>query len=192
MITKKQRLVYLGSSIMSLVLVLGLSGCAQKHSHMPPGNVMSETQSGDIVRQLEAAKELDESNAMEAKAGIVPREDFVEQAGKADKAIKELRNGYPVSEAELQDALRIPPSNLSADQKAALISQIKQAEAATDHNEQAMLNEVGWGYSDQPAATGRFDQQKQLDDEVIKDLTIGEPVHWDDVQQATQIVQNPY
>jgi hypothetical protein len=190
MIIKQKLLV--GSSIVGFVFVLGLSACAQKHSHMPPGNVMSETQNGDIVRQLEAAKELDESYAMEAKTGIVLREDFVEQAGKADKAIKELRNGYPVSEAELQDALRIPPSNLSDDQKAALISKIKQAEAATDHNEQAMLNEVGWGYSDQPAATSRFDQQKQLDDEVIKDLTIGEPVHWDDVQQAKEVVQNPY
>jgi hypothetical protein len=192
MIIKKERLVHLGSSLMGLVFVLGLSACAQKHSHMPPGEFMSESQHSDIVRQLDAAKELDESNAMQPKLGVVAREDFLEQAGKADKAIKELTHGYPVSEAELQEALRVPPGDLSADQKADLISRIKQAEAATDRNEQAMLNEIGWGYSDQPAATSDFDQQKQLDNEVVEDLTIGEPVHWDDVQQATQVVQNPY
>jgi hypothetical protein len=180
------------AAITGLGCLLGLSACAQKHSHMPPGNVMSETQNGDIVRQLEAAKELDESKAMQPKTGVVAREDFLEQAGKADKAIKELRNGYPVSEAELEDALRVPPGNLSDDQKAALIGQIEQAEEATDHNEQAMLNNIGWGYSDQPADTGRFDQQKRLDDEVVKDLKIGEPVHWDEVQEAMQVVPNPY
>jgi hypothetical protein len=180
------------AAITGLGCMLGFSACAQKHSHMPPGNVMSETQNGDVVRQLEAAKELDESGAMQAKTGVVAREDFLEQAGKADKAIKELRNGYPVSEAELEDALRVPPGDLSEDQKAALIGQIEQAEQATDHNEQAMLNNIGWGYSDQPADTGRFEQQERLDDEVVKDLKIGEPVHWDEVQEAMQVVQNPY
>jgi hypothetical protein len=192
MIIKRKLLVRLGSSIVGFVFVLGLSACAQKHSHMPPGEFMSESQNSDIVHQLQAAKELDESNAMQPSTAAVPRADFLEQAGKADKAIKELTHGYPVSEAELQDALRVPPGNLSDAQKAALVSRIQQAETATDHNEQAMLNEIGWGYSDQPAATSRFDQQKQLDGEVIKDLKIGEPVHWDDVQQAMEVVQNPY
>lgn len=153
---------------------------------------MSERQNGDIVRRLDAAKELDEGEAMAPKTGPVAREDFLEQAGKADKAIKELTHGYPVSEAELQDALRVPPANLSTDQKAALINKIREAEQATDSNEQAMLNDEGWGYSDQPVVTSRFDQQKRLDDEVLKDLTIGEQVHWDDVQQAMEVVQNPY
>jgi hypothetical protein len=191
MIVKRKRFISLGSSVVGFAFALGLVACAQKHSHMPPGNVMSETRNGDILRQLEAAEELDESNAMQPKTGAVAREDFLEQAGKADKTIKELRNGYPVSEAELEDALRIPPGNLSDDQKAALIGQIEQAEEATDHNEQTMLNNIGWGYSDQPADTGRFDQQKRLDDEVVKDLKIGEPVHWDEVQEAMQVVQNP-
>src|SRR5271170_6530541 len=99
----KKRLVHLGTIITALVFVLGLSACAQKHSHMPPGEFMNESRNSDVVRQLEAAKELDESNAMQQKLGVVPREDFLEQAGKADKAIKELTHGYPVSEAELQD-----------------------------------------------------------------------------------------
>ena len=179
-------------SFAGLGVVLGLSACAQKHSHMPPGQIMSERQNGDVVRQLDAAKELDESEATDPKTSAVAREDFLEQAGKADKAIKELTNGYPVSDAELQDALRVPPAYLSAEQKSALINKIQQAERATDSNEQAMLNAEGWGYSDAPAATSRFDQQKRLDAEVVKDLTIGEPVHWDEVQQATQVVQNPY
>jgi hypothetical protein len=175
-----------------LALAFGLSACAQKHSHMPPGAYMSEQNNTDVVRQLEAAKEMDESQATSPSVKAVAKEDYLEQAGKADRAIKELTHGYPVSEAELRDALQVPPGNLSSAQKSALINRIETARAQTDHNEQAMLNEVGFGYSDAPAATSAFDQQKQLDNQVVKDLTIGENVHWDDVQQAQQVVQNPY
>jgi hypothetical protein len=173
------------------MLLLGLSACAQKHSHLPPGDYMSQQTTGRMIRQLEAAKELDESEAMRSSAGTVAQEDFLEQAGKADRAIEELTHGYPVTQAEYRDAIQIPPENLSAAAKSALIKKIEQARTATDHNEQAMLNEEGWGYSDQPAATGAFDQRKRLDDEVIKDLTIGEQVHWDEIRQAAQVVQNP-
>jgi hypothetical protein len=172
-------------------LLLGLSACAQKHSHMPPGDYMSQQSTGQMVRHLDAAKELDESEATRSSTGSVAREDFLEQAGKADRAIKELTHGYPVKEAELRDALQVPPENLSAAAKSNLIGKIEQARAATDHNEQAMLNEEGWGYSDQAAATSAFDQRKRLDDEVIKDLTVGEQVHWDQIRQAAQVVQNP-
>jgi hypothetical protein len=175
----------------ALALTLGFSACAQKHSHMPPGDYMPQASTSDLVRRLEAAKELDESEAMRSSSSAVVREDFLEQAGKADRAIKELAHGYPVSEAELNEALEVPPGNLSTAEKSLLIHKIEAARAATDHNEQAMLNEEGWGYSDQPAATMAFDQRKQLDDEVIKDLRIGEQVHWDDLQQAMQVVQNP-
>ncbi|MGA2412346.1 MAG: hypothetical protein ABSG46_18425 [Candidatus Binataceae bacterium] len=192
MANKHNQIYRLISSIASLALAVGLSACAQKHSHMPPGDYMSQMQTGDVVRRLEAAEELDQSDARDPKVGVVAREDFLEQAGKADRAIKELSHGYPVSDTELEDALEIPPRGLSPADKSALISQIDQARAQTDHNEQAMLNEIGWGYSDAPARTSRFDQQKQFDDEVVKDLTIGEPVHWDDIRQATQVVQNPY
>jgi len=191
MTTTNYRFV-LALTLIGTGFALGLSACAQKHSHMPPGDYMSQRQTGDTVRQLEAAEESDESNAMNPKVGAVARGDFLEQAGKAEKAIKELTHGYPVSDAELNDALQAPPPYLSPMEKSALISRIAEAEEATDHNEQAMLGEVGWGYSDAPAATGRFDQQKQLDDEVIKDLKIGEDVRWDDLQQAMQVVQNPY
>ncbi len=179
------------ASLTGAVCMLSFSACSQKHSHMPPGALMSESQPATI-RQLEAAKELDESDAMDPKLGVVAREDFMEQAGKADRAIKELTHGYGVSDTELEDALQIPPRGLSPTEKSALIKRVIQAEQATDHNEQAMLSEVSWGYSDQPAVTSRFDQRKQLDDEVIKDLTIGEDVHWDTIQEALRVVPNPY
>jgi hypothetical protein len=174
-----------------LALTLGLSACAEKHSHLPPADYLSQQSTADLVKRLEAAKELDESEAMRSSNSAVVREDFLEQAGRADKAIKELTHGYPVSEAELDAALEVPPGNLSTAEKSHLIGKIEEAREATDHNEQAMLNEEGWGYSDQPAATGAFDQRKQLDDDVIKDLRIGEQVHWDDIRQAEQVVQNP-
>jgi hypothetical protein len=179
------------ASLTGAVCMLSLSACSQKHAHMPPGALMSENQPA-TVRQLEAAKELDESNATDPRLGVVAREDFLEQASKADRAIKELAHGYAVSDTELEDPLQIPQRGLSSTEKSALIKRVIQAEQATDHNEQAMLSEVSWGYSDQPAATSRFDQRKQLDDEVIKDLTIGEDVHWDTIQQALRVVPNPY
>jgi hypothetical protein len=187
----KNRLARLGASFTGLAFVLGLSACAQKHSHMPPDEYMNESRNNDIVRQLEAAKELDESNAMQQKLGTVARQDYLDQAGKADRAIKELTHGYPVSEAELHDALSIPPGDLSAEQKSALISRIEQAKAATDHNEQEMIIATTWTPDWNPE-TSRFDEQKKLDDQVIEDLTIGEPVYFDTIQHALQVVQNPY
>ena len=187
----RRRIRLFARSWLSITVVLGFGACSQKHSHMPPGDYISQSQPA-AIRQLEAAKELDESDAMDPKLGAVAREDFVEQAGKADRAIKELTNGYAVSDTEMEDALQVPPRRLSPTQKSALIKRIIEAEQATDHNEQAMLSLVSWGYSDQPSATSRFDQQKQLDDEVIKELRIGEDVHWDTIQEALLVVPDPY
>jgi hypothetical protein len=187
----RRRFHLLATLSLSLMVVVGFGACSQKHSHIPPGDYISESQPA-TVRQLEAAKELDESDAIDPKLGVVAREDFLEQAGKADRAIKELNHGYAVSDTELEDALQVPPRGLSATEKSVLIKRVIQAEQATDHNEQAMLSEVSWGYSDQPAATSRFDQRKELDEEVVKDLTIGEDVHWDTIQEALRVVPNPY
>jgi hypothetical protein len=189
--TKRCHVRFYTSLIPAIMLTLGFSACAQKHSHMPPGDYMSQQNSGGEIRQLEAARELDQSEAARASHGTVAREDYLEQAGKANMAIEELTHGYPVSEEELRDALQVPPENLSGAEKSELIQRIEEARQATDHNEQSMLNGVGWGYSDQAPATFAFDQRKQLDDEVIKDLKIGQQVHWDDIQKATQVVQNP-
>ena len=64
-----ERIELFTSLCAAAALLLGLSACAQKHSHMPPGDYMSQQSTGQMVRQLDAAKELDESEATRSSTG---------------------------------------------------------------------------------------------------------------------------
>jgi hypothetical protein len=176
--------------IFSIFLEVSLFGaCSEKHSPMPPPDILSEQQTVNIVRKLEAAKELDKSNASAPGVGEIAMEDFLEQAQKADIAIKELRHGFEVPRAQIEDALWAPPRSLSPEQRTALIRGVRQ-ERRTDRNEQRMLTD--WFHSGWPADTATFDQQKHLDDSVIKELEIGEDVHWSQIREAMQVPGNGY
>ena len=180
--TSIDRMCFIFSIILAGML---LGGCSEKHSHMPPPQILSEQQRGSTIRQLQAVKELDWSDASDPRIGAAAREDFLEQARKAEVAIRQLQHGFAVPRTQLKDALWVPPRSLSPEQRTQLIKRVQQAEQQTDQNEQHMLTD--WFHADWPADTAAFDRQKNFDDSVIKDLEIGEEVRWSRIKEAMQV-----
>jgi hypothetical protein len=100
--------------------------------------------------------------------------------------------GFAVPQSEIDAALWTPPKHITAEERANLIAQLRQARQQDDHNEQQMLNDLAWGNSRAPADTEIFDLQKAQVDRVVKDLEIGAPVHWTDIKQALVVPSSPY
>jgi hypothetical protein len=150
----------------------------------------SETGHAALIQQLQAARTLDENGAHDPTVSPVRQGTFLNQMDKADRAIKELEHGFPVSQAELNDALWTPPDQITPQLRAQLIKQLEQARHQDNVNEQQMLYDSSWGHTSQ-IDTVKFDQRKRLIDSTIEDLEIGEPVHWSDIRQALRVPVSP-
>jgi hypothetical protein len=165
------------------VLLITVAACAQRHRYVAPDHLMPEDTRLELMRQLEAAEEINESDARDPRISIIRKEDFFEQADKAERALRELMYGYDVPQSQLADALSIPPKSLSPHAKADLIWQLRDSIALNDRFEQNRLND--W-VSQATIDTVPYDSQKAFAAAVIKELNIGEDVHWDALQQAVQ------
>ena len=171
---------------LSLLLSACTGSTAQIHM---PATIQNKTA---LLEALETAEREDWTNALDPRVAPSEREDFLDQLNKANRAIRELIHGFEVPDAEIEDALVIPPRSLSATQRLLLIQRLQDAVQQDDRNEQAMLNDLAWSDSAFPADTAKFDEQKELANEVIKDLEIGEDVHWSRITEALVIPQSPY
>jgi hypothetical protein len=182
------RLGPLARLFLVFLLFIPLSACVdpaeQSQAPVPIQNKES------LVEELEAAKRQDWSSALDPRVAPSEEEDFLDQMNKADRAIKELTHGFDVPQSEIDEALVIPPKSLPAFQRLQLIRQLQDAITQDDRNEQAMLNDLAW--SDAPADTAQFDQQTDLANSVIKDLEIGEDVHWSTIKEALVVPQSPH
>ena len=163
------------------------SFAAQRRSH-----ALDQTASADqtiqLIKRLQAAKELDQSYAIDPDLTPVRREDFTVQAAKADRAIKELRYGFVVEPDKIEDALEIPPRHLTPEKRAQLIHQLQQAKALDEQREQEIL--IYWE-DDEPVERTEFNIQAERAAKVAKDLQLGESVHWLDIKQALYVPADP-
>ena len=146
----------------------------------------------DLIGKLEAAKKADWNAALDPTISPVRQETFLNQMNKADRAIREINHGFPVSQSKMNDALWMPPEHITPVERANLIQKLKQAREQDDRNEQHMLNDLAWTDSREPANTEIFDQRKAQVDSVVKNLEIGAPVHWTDIEQALVVVSSAY
>ena len=110
------------------------------------------------------------------------------QAAKADRAIKELQNGFAVEPGEIEDALDIPPRHLTPEKRRQLIHQLEQAKTLDDQREQEIL--IYW-QDDEPIERTQFEIQAARAGNVAKDLQLGESVHWSDIKQALYVPADP-
>lgn len=146
-------------------------------------------QTAELIKRLEGAKELDVSQANRPGVSAVAWEDYMDQAGKADKAIKELSDGFEVSQAELKDALWVPPASLSSDEKSRLISQVQQAIQHDQREEENIRVGSNMGkYPDPTTTIATLEEHKEMAESVLKDLETGEDVHWQTLNRAIQPV----
>lgn len=163
------------------------SFAAQRRAHALD-QTASADQTAQLIKRLQVARELDQSNAFDPDLTAVRREDFTVQAAKADRAIKELQHGFAVEPGEIEDALDIPPRHLTPEKRLQLIQQLQQAKALDEQREQEIL--IYW-QEDEPVERTKFEIQAEHAAEVAKDLQLGESVHWSDIQQALYVPADP-
>jgi hypothetical protein len=173
------------SLIIAPVFLIALSACAERHRNPAPNEITLNEHRPELIRRLQAANEADDSNARDPRISLVRKEDFFEQADKAELAIRELQSGHDVPPAALADALAVPPKNLSPQAKADLIRRLQNSIALNDRREQDRLNDY---FSAASFDTAPYDTQKAFATTVIRELSIGEDVHWDTLQQALQVL----
>jgi hypothetical protein len=157
-----------------------------------PATFQSPQVTSNLLQQLEAAKSSDWDLALDPTISSVRQETFLNHMNKADRAIKELSHGFTVPQSELDEALWIAPKHITAEKRAQLIEQLRQARQQDDHSEQRMLTGLAWSNSVAPVDTVTFDQRKAQVDAVIKNLEIGAPVHYSDINQALVVPTAPY
>lgn len=177
-------------SVPAFSLLIMLSACAQTAAATPAA--ISPRQRTELIQRLETAKQSDWKDAVDSKNDSVVEDDFLDQMNKADRAIRELSNGFGVSQSEIDDALWVPPKSISPEQRADLIRQLKDAVQQDDRNEQAMMNDIAWANSDAPVDTVTFERKKAFADNVLEELEIGEEVHWSEIKEALQVAKSPY
>jgi hypothetical protein len=172
-----------------------VSGCgqnlnsfaAQRRSHVAEAP-SSAQDTAALIKHLQAAKELDDSGAIDAQVRPPRREDFVVQSAKADRAIRELQTGFAVPQSEIDDALEVPPRHLTPEHRAQLVKQLTEAKRLDEARAQEIL--IYWR-DDEPVERSAFDLQAERAGEIAKDLQLGDSVHWADIQQALYVPADP-
>jgi hypothetical protein len=163
----------------ALMLALLIPACAPVSS---PSTV-SRSPRSTLVLQLEQARELDKSNAMDPHIGPIASGDYSVQADKAETAIFKIEQGAEVSHKELADALFVPPKSLSEAQRDDLIHRLRHAR---------QLDDRGWRDWTRDAAIAQdFTVQEKKADWVISGLERGEPVSWLDINDALSVPAYP-
>jgi len=138
---------------------------------------------GQLIQRLRAAAELDRSRAYDVSVGPVAAGDYMLRADRAENVIAKLEHGERVSQAEIADALFVPPASLSETERAQLIRKLEQARE---------LDEQGWwDYTWDPVIAQNFQVQERKAKRVIRDLETNQPVSWSDIAEAMQVPDNP-
>ena len=115
------------------------------------------------------------------------QEGLLDQKNKANGNIKELNHDFKISPQEINEAPCITPGSVSDEKRKELIQRLEAAKAQDDRNEQEVLNDSAWTDSGAPVDTVTFDQQKELVDNVVKDLKIGKDVCWSMIEEALRV-----
>lgn len=185
----------IGVVVAMLLMLLAVSACerseesfrVQRNAGLEQPSSPRPQEAASLIKKLEGAKEMDESEANQPGVSATAWEDDMVQVGKADKVIRELSHGLEVPQSEIDEALWVPPKALSADQKARLLQRLKQAVQRDKDEEEAMMSGVKLGNVPYPTSRmATLEDHKNLAKGAVKDLEIGEDVHWETIKQALE------
>lgn len=159
-----------------LVFAASLSACAPFTE-----SKVSSAQSEQTLQRLQAARELDLSDALDPNIGPVASGDYSVRADKANQVMNELEHGQNVSQSQIADALFVPPTHLSARERAELIRQLEESRA---------LDETGWREHEggrEPILEEDYNIQSRRATRVIRALESATPVSWTAINDAMQV-----
>jgi hypothetical protein len=160
------------------IAMLSMAACAQSQ--------MSAQQKQQLIQQLKVARTQDQKVASaDRSTNPVEAQDALVQEYKADRRIRDLENGFSLSQLKIQHSLEVPPKSLSPGQKAELIEKLQHAR---------QLDRWGERYSaqdDDQVAQDAYEEHDAKVGRVIKDLEIGEDLPWTRIESALQPPENP-
>src|SRR5271165_5799206 len=160
-----------------LALSLSLSACAPAESNV------TTARTERTLRQLQAAREADLSNAMDPALGPVASGDYSVRADKAAQVLSDLEHGQYVSKSEVNEALFVPPKSLSLEERAQLVDELRAA--------RALDNQGWWDWTRQPVIAQDFSVQEIKANRAIKDLETNQQVSWQEIQEGLQVPEYP-
>ena len=111
--------------------------------------------------------------------GPIAEGDYLAQAEKADSAIRDLEEHSNVPEAEVSEALFVPPRHLSPELRAQLVKQLMAAKALDD---QKWHNNLG--SEDESWLTQLCDIQARRATRVIQKIESGTACSWVEIKDA--------
>lgn len=166
-----------GTTASALFFVVSLSACAPTESNV------SNAQSERTLQRLQAAREIDLSNARDPEVGPVASGDYSLRADKAAQVMYDLEHGQYVSQAQIHAALFVPPKSLSLEQKAHLINEL---EIARSQDEQGW-----WDWTRDPVIAQDFAVQETKANRAIKDLETSQQISWSEIHDGLQVPRYP-
>ena len=175
--TKHLRDARLIARTLIVALSLSLSACAPAESNV------SAAQNERTLRQLQAAREIDLSNARDITVGPVASGDYSMRADHAAQVISDLEHGQYVSRSEIDEALFVPPKSLSLAERVQLLDQLKAA--------RALDNQGWWDWTRDPVIAEDFSVQEIKANRAIKDVETNQQVSWQEIQEGLQVPQYP-
>ena len=160
-----------------LFFALSLSACA------PTESDISYAQSERTLQRLQAAREIDLSNARDPDVGPVASGDYSLRADRAEQVMYDLEHGQYVSQSQIDDALFIPPKSISLEQRAHLI---RELEIAKNQDEQGW-----WDWTRDPIIAQDFAVQEKKANRAIKDLETRQQISWSQINDGLEVPRYP-
>jgi len=105
------------------------------------------------------------------------------QAEKADRVMNDLEHGQYVSQAQIDDALFVPPKSLSPAQRARLVDELKKA--------RDLDNRGWWDWTRDPVIAQDFSVQEKKANRAITDLETNQQVSWSEISEGLAVPQYP-
>src|ERR1700675_3981920 len=174
----KNRTLGLAAAIASaLCFAASLSACAPTESNV------AKAQSERTLERLQAAREIDLSNAKDPEVGPAASGDYSLRADKAGQVIDDLEHGQYVSQSQIDDAMFVPPKSLSLAQKAQLIRELKDAKNLDDRG--------WWDWTRDPVIAQNFSVQEKKANRAIKDLETDQQVSWSEIDEGLAVPRYP-
>ena len=170
----KNRNLRLAATIASaLCFAASLSACAPTESNV------SSAQSERTLERLQAAREIDLSNARDPEVGPAASGDYSLRADKAAEVMDDLEHGQYVSQSQIYAAMFVPPKSLSPAQRAQLIDELRYARNLDDRG--------WWDWTRDPVIAQDFSVQKKKANRAIRDLETDQQVSWSEIDEGLTV-----
>jgi hypothetical protein len=163
--------------LVTLTLTLSLSACAPTESNV------SNAQSERTLQRLQAAREIDLGNARDPEVRPAASGDYSLRADNAEQVMYDLEHGQYVSQAQIDDALFVPPKSLSLEDRAHLIHEL---EIARNRDERGW-----WDCTRDLIAAQDFAVQEKKANRAIRDLETSQQISWSEIDDGLEVPRYP-